>query len=289
MNRTRSWLFVPADSPRKIEKALTLTVDNIILDLEDAVLPTARPAARALVAETLARYPNHYNKLCVRINPWDSEDALHDLRAMGDALPAMIMLPKVNSGSDLVELDAALSRFERENGDELAKTKVIALVTETAAMTATLPAMSAPPKRVIALTWGGEDLSAEIGAMTNKDDNGHWLPVFEYARVQCLLAAKRFGLLAIDTIFSDFKNTQGMVAHSKAAIRDGFDGLMAIHPQQVDSIHGAFHPSTEDIAQAQAIVAAFETQENAGAVQLDGRMLDRPHLVQARKILDRAD
>lgn len=283
MSQFRSWLFVPGDSEKKIQKALTLNADVIILDLEDAVLPNARTEARLIVSSVVKQQTS----ICVRINPWQTDDAKQDLAALAYNLPAIIMQPKVMGAKDLFDLDAYLSDSENKAGRATGSTKVIALVTETAAMTAALPTLDTIPERVIGLTWGGEDLSAELGATTNKNERGEWLPTFEFARTQTLLAAKRHGVLAIDTLCSDFRSTEIMTTHNEAAVRDGFDGVLAIHPAQVPIIHDVYHPSDSMLAHAEAVLAAFEKAPTAGAVQLNGQMLDRPHLKQARKILAR--
>ncbi|MEL7297426.1 MAG: CoA ester lyase [Pseudomonadota bacterium] len=288
MTRSRSWLFVPGDDPRKIGKALAGPADRVILDLEDAVAPTKRAGARALVADTIAALATeNRERVCVRINPWQEDAANDDLQALKATLPASIMLPKVRSIDDLRAVDSILSQLESDTGQPT--TKVIALVTETVSMTATMPAMPSPPKRVAALTWGGEDLSAALGASANKFADGRWLPTFEFARVQCLLAAKRFGLHAIDTLYTDFRDGEGMQQHANAALRDGFDGVLAIHPAQIDPIHSAFTPDAASVAHARRIVAAFAANPDSGALQLDGRMIDRPHLIQAQKILNRLE
>ena len=289
MPRSRSWLFVPGDSERKIDKAIASDADRIIIDLEDAIAPTRRDEARALVSRVLTETGGNDERLCIRINPLDSDDAGLDLEALAGRLPPTIMLPKVRDDDDLIACDRLLSELEHNGGRPKNSVGVIALVTETVSMTATLPAMQRPPERVSALTWGGEDLSAALGTSANKDEHGAWLPVFSYARTQCLLAAKRFDLAAIDTLYSDFRDEAGMARHASAALRDGFDGVLSIHPAQISPIHAAYRPDTETVAWANAVIAAFDATPGAGVAQLDGKMLDRPHLTQARKILERLE
>ncbi|MEM7763832.1 MAG: CoA ester lyase [Pseudomonadota bacterium] len=286
MTRARSWLFVPGDDTHKIGKALAGPADRIILDLEDAVAPANRAVARESVANTInGLTAKDWARVCVRINPWQEDTAKDDLQAMRTRLPASIMLPKIAGIDDLRAVDAALSEVEQDTAQSM--TDVIALVTETVSMTATLSIMPPPPKRVSALTWGGEDLSAALGASANKYANGRWLPTFEFARVQCLLTAKRFGLHAIDTLYTNFRDTDGMRRHADEALRDGFDGVLAVHPAQLDPIHAAFTPDAASLEHARRVVAAFAAHPDAGALQLDGKMIDRPHLIQAQKILDR--
>ncbi|MEN7343101.1 MAG: CoA ester lyase [Pseudomonadota bacterium] len=289
MPKSRSWLFVPGDSERKINKAIASDADKVIIDLEDAVASSNRDVARRLVRELLSQSEIADKRLCIRINPLDSNEAHRDLAALDGALPAAIMLPKIRSDADLVDGDQRIRDLERRNNVTEDSVDVVALVTETPSMTATLPTMQPPPARVRALTWGGEDLSAALGASANKDEDGRWLPIYEYARTQCLLAAKRFGLLAIDTLFSDFRDTVGLEAHAGAALRDGFDGILAIHPAQLEPIHTAYTPDHETLRWAQSVIRAFDASPDAGVVQLNGKMLDQPHLVQAKKILDRSD
>ena len=284
--RARSWLFVPGDSERKLAKALTSTADVVIYDLEDAVQPARKDAARDLVSAQLQR--SVPATVCVRINPIDTPDALDDLKAIEPALPALIMQPKVLSATCVNELAARLGRIDGKADDDPGATGIVALVTETAEMALGLPAVSRWNPRVRALTWGAEDLSAVLGATRTRDAQGRWLGLFEMARNQTLLAARAAGVLAIDTLYADFRDSSGLAAHADAACRDGFDGVMAIHPAQVMPIHEAFTPDAATLEHAKRVLGAFDAEPGAGAVQLDGRMLDRPHRVLAEKILARA-
>lgn len=283
----RSLLFVPGDSDRKIAKVAESDADIIIFDLEDAVVPQARPDARRRVHDAVqARTTSH--ALCVRINPMDSDDADDDLNAVMPALPDYIMLPKVRSVADLDALAARIDALEAAHDGASGHTRIIALMTETPQMTLNLPTVTALHKRVAALTWGGEDLAAELGANDNKDADGHWTFTFQLARSYCLLAARACGIRALDTLYTNFRDAEGIRAHAALARRDGFDGVLAIHPAQIAPINDAFTPSTDDIEQAQAIVDAFANAPGLGTVQLDGRMLDKPHLRLAEDILQRA-
>lgn len=289
MQRCRSLLFVPADSDRKIEKSATSGADIVIYDLEDAVLPEQRDAARHRVVSALSSPTLGDYQRCVRINPINTVEARADLEAIMPAAPALIMLPKIRSAADINILAIALKELESRCGLVDGSTRIIALMTETASMTLALPTLENIDPRVIAMTWGGEDLSAALGAMTNKDSDGHWTFTYQLARTQCLLAARSAGVMAIDTLFSDFRNSDGLTEHTYQARRDGFDGVLAIHPAQVEIINAGFIPSDAEIRHAQQVVDAFSQQPGAGAVQLDGVMLDRPHLTQAERILARAN
>ncbi|MEO0949842.1 MAG: CoA ester lyase [Pseudomonadota bacterium] len=282
----RSLLFVPGDSERKLVKVADSDADLVIFDLEDAVLPDRREAARALVATALTAPSTPQRG--VRINPVDTSDWTHDLGAVMPAAPAFVMQPKVRSVADIATLDATISVLEHKHGIAPGSTRIIALVTETPQMLLALPTVAALPQRVAALTWGGEDLSAALGASTHHDEAGSWIATYQLARSLTLVAARACSVLAIDTLHADFRDLDGLATVAGEARRDGFDGMMAIHPAQVPVINDAFTPSAEELAHARRVVAAFESHPNAGAVQLDGRMLDRPHLALAHRLLQRA-
>lgn len=282
----RSLLFVPGDSERKLAKVAESNADLVIFDLEDAVLPDRREAARSLVATALNAPAKP--AVGVRINPVDTRDWTHDLAAVMPAAPAFVMQPKVRCAADIATLDATIATLEHEHGITSGSTRIIALVTETPQMLLALPTVTALPKRVAALTWGGEDLSAALGASAHHDPAGNWIATYQLARSLTLVAARACGVMAIDTLHADFRDLDGLSNVAGEARRDGFDGMMAIHPAQVPVINAAFTPSAEELEHAQRVVAAFEAQPRAGAVQLDGRMLDRPHLAQARRLLSRS-
>ncbi|MEO0616709.1 MAG: CoA ester lyase [Pseudomonadota bacterium] len=279
----RSLLFVPGDSERKLAKVADSDADLVIFDLEDAVLPDRREAARALVATALAT-PSKPQR-GVRINPVDTSDWTHDLAAVMPAAPAFVMQPKVRSVADVATLDATISALEHKHGIAPGSTRIIALMTETPQMLLALPTVTSLPKRVAALTWGGEDLSAALGASTHHDAAGNWIATYQLARSLTLVAARACGVLAIDTLHADFRDLEGLETVAGEARRDGFDGMMAIHPAQVPVINDAFTPSEEELAHARRVVAAFDAAPEAGVVQLDGRMLDRPHLANAQRLL----
>ena len=272
----RSFLFVPGDRPERMEKALGLGADALILDLEDSVAPAAKPAARRHVAAFLAAHPEA--KLWVRVNPLDGEENEKDLDAILAGRPDGIVLPKAEGGASV---DALVRRLtERGN----ATAQVMAIATETPAAIFGLGSY-AGAKRLAALTWGAEDLPAAIGAATSREADGRFTPPYEIARSLTLFGAAAAGVAPIETVYPDFRDLDGLAAYAARARRDGFTGMMAIHPAQVPVINAAFTPGEAEIAHAEAVVAAFEANPGAGALSLDGKMIDRPHLIQARRIL----
>ncbi len=281
---SRSLLFVPADSERKMEKATGTRADALILDLEDSVTASARPAARALAAAFLQGRDDTW----VRINPIDTGDAVADLEAVLPAAPRGIMLPKPRSAADVIDLASRLDALEAVHDLPAGSTKIIALCTERPEALFTLHGYIGATPRLEALSWGAEDLGAAVGASANRNEEGAWLPQFEMARSLCLFAAAAAGVMAIDTVFTNFRDAEGLAAYAATARRDGFAGMLAIHPDQVDIINEAFTPTDEEIRHAKRIVAAFDAAPGSGTVGLDGRMIDRPHLVQAKRLLDRA-
>jgi len=277
----RSFLFVPGDSERKIEKSRESAADAIILDLEDAVLESARAGARELCAATLAERDN----IWVRINPLDSEDADLDLEAVMPSSPDGIVLPKPESAADAVELAARLDELEEQHGLEVGSTKILPLCTERPEALFSLGGYVGATARLYGLSWGAEDLAAAVGATTNKDENGEWLPPYEMARSMCLFAAASAGVAAIDTIFAEFRDLEGLKQAANHARRDGFSGMLAIHPAQVEIINASFTPTANELAHAEEILSLFADNPDAGALSLDGKMIDRPHVVQAERIV----
>jgi citrate lyase subunit beta/citryl-CoA lyase len=278
---SRSFLFVPADSERKLEKAGGAGADALILDLEDAVAAEARPKARQLAAEYLQGRDNTW----VRINPIDTGDSIVDLEAVMAAAPAGIVLPKPRSAADAITLSARLDTLEAKHDIEPGSTRIMALCTEHPEALFTLHSYKGATERLYGLSWGAEDLAAAVGASTNRDDGGNWLPQFEMARSLCLFAAAAAEVAAIDTVFTDFRNAQGLLRYATQAKRDGFSGMLAIHPAQVDVINAAFQPTVEEVERAASIIRLFDESPGAGTLSLDGKMIDRPHLVQARRLL----
>ena len=284
----RSWLFIPGDSDKKLGKADGSTADALVLDLEDSVAPEAKPVARDKVLAHLSARPKGARKplLYVRINPI-GEGALEDLAAIMPGAPDGIMIPKTTCADDVRVLSLWLDAFEAAHGIEAGTTRVLPVATETAAGTMKLMEFAdLPLPRLIGLTWGAEDLSAAIGASTNLDPaTGEWALVYRLARVQVLLAAKAAGVAAIDTLYVDFRDDTGLRKASSRAAGEGFSGRVAIHPAQVDPINDAFAPSEDAVSHARRVIAAFDASPGAGTVGLDGKMIDIPHLKQARHVL----
>jgi len=278
---TRSFLFVPADSERKMRKAGSVGADALILDLEDSVAADARPEARLMAREYLAGKDNVW----VRINPMDTDDAKADLVGVMPSAPAGIVLPKPRSAGATIELDEALSGLEASHGIEAGSTRILALCTEHPEALFTLNSYIGATPRLAGLSWGAEDLAAAVGATNNRDEDGNWLPTYEMARSFCLLAAAASEVAAFDTVFTDFKNSEGLRRYASNARRDGFSGMLAIHPEQVDLINEAFVPTAEEIQHAARVVELFEEDPEMGTIGMDGKMVDRPHYVQALRLL----
>ena len=268
----RSLLFVPGDRPERMDKALGLGADALILDLEDAVAPSARPAAREAVAAMLAR-PRTV-PLFVRVNPLDSGLVDDDLAAVLPGAPDGIVLPKAEGGASVAALAARLT------GD----TRILAIATETPAAIFALGSYAGASERLMGLTWGAEDLPAAIGATAREADGSYTAP-YQLARSLTVFGAHAAGVAAIETVYPDFRDPDGLAAYAARGRRDGFTGMMAIHPAQVPVINAAFSPSREELARARAVVALFAANPGAGALSLDGRMVDAPHLKAARRVL----
>jgi len=286
----RSWLFVPGDSQAKLDKAPTCGADVVIVDLEDAVAPPAKPHARIMTKgwlERQARQPGGPARW-VRINPLDTQLWREDLAAVMPGRPEGIVVPKAAGPEQLQALAGELSAHEQRNGIATGATRIMPLVSETpAAALAIAGYASAGLPRLAGLTWGAEDLSAAIGASRKRDARGYWMDAFRYVRAQVLLTAHARGVLAIDTLHAEFRDIEGLERIAAESYSEGFSGMLAIHPSQVPVINEAFTPGEEEIARARAIVNAFSANPGAGALQLDGRMIDQPHLDQARKLLER--
>ena len=283
----RSWLFAPGDSQKKMEKAVAGPADIVVFDLEDAVAPAEKPAARKLIAEFLAARETGRERLWVRVNPLDGPHTLADLAAVMPGRPGGIMLPKVYGRADVERLDNYLSALEAAHGIELGATKVIVLVTETAeAMFHTGDYKGAP--RVVALSWGAEDLADSLGASSNRNPDGSYSFIYELARSLCLLGAATAGVAAIETIQGDFRDLEGLRARAEKVRRDGYRGMLAIHPAQVEVINAAFTPTEDEIAAAKEIVDLFAANPGVGAIGYKGAMLDRPHLARAQLLLKQA-
>jgi citrate lyase subunit beta/citryl-CoA lyase len=281
----RSWLFAPGDSEKKMEKAAAGAADIAIFDLEDAVTEDEKPKARALISEFLTAQPKEdRGRLWVRVNPLDGPHTLADLAAVLPARPGGIMLPKSRGRADVELLDHYLSALEVSAGIEQGSTKVIGLVTETAeAMFTTGDYKGAP--RMVAMTWGAEDLADSVGASDNRGPDGGYGFTFELARSLCLLGAAAAGVAAVDTIHGDFRDLEGLRRRAERVRRDGYRGMLAIHPTQVEVINAAFAPTAEELAAAQEIVDLFAAHPGVGAIGHKGAMFDRPHLARAQALL----
>jgi citrate lyase subunit beta/citryl-CoA lyase len=281
----RSYLFVPADSERKMKKASDVGADALILDLEDSVAPESRPAARELSRDYLVDRAGVW----VRINALASEDAVADLKAIMPSAPTGIVLPKSRGADDVLRLAAMLDTLERTHGIEAGHTRILPICTETPDALFTLGSYAGCSPRLAAMSWGAEDLSAAVGASAKRNDNGDWLPPYELARSLCLFGAAAAEVAAIDTVYTDFGDEKGLANYAANARRDGFSGMLAIHPEQVDVINRAFVPTTAELERAKRIVALFAENPGAGTLGMDGEMIDRPHLVQAERILQLAN
>jgi citrate lyase subunit beta/citryl-CoA lyase len=275
MTQPRSWLFVPADSERKVEKALESEADAIIFDLEDSVVPAQKAAARDILRGLPKRSGGP--EWWVRVNPVGSEFHKDDLHLIGVADIHGIVLPKAESGADV-------TRLAHRTGN----IPIHAIVTETAASLFGLLSYRDPNSPLAAMSWGAEDLSAALGASSKYDEDGELSFTYKLARSLCLAGAVAAGVQPVDGVFADFRDDEGLRDEAEAARREGFTGKLAIHPAQVPVINAAFTPSDEDVRHAEEIVAAFEAHPTAGTLSVGGKMVDRPHLVQARRVLERA-
>lgn len=282
----RSFLFVPGDSEKKLVRGKDSGADALILDLEDSVAPARKALARDMVAGYLARHqagPQNW----VRINPLD-EGGVPDLAGIVRPGLAGIMLPKIGGVADVIHLGHILDVMEAREGLVAGSVRILPVATETARAPFGLAGFAdAVLPRLLGLTWGAEDLSTALGATTNQDETGAWAFTYRMVRSMCLLAAKAAGVEPIETLYADFRDPEGLLASCAAAAREGFTGRIAIHPAQVAGINQAFSPSEADVAHARRVTAAFAALPDVGTVGLDGRMLDIPHLKQARNVLAR--
>jgi citrate lyase subunit beta/citryl-CoA lyase len=281
----RSLLFVPADSEKKLAKAKSSPADALILDIEDSVAPENRVRARGLAREFL----NDRNRqsIWVRINPVGSSDFVADMEAVVPGAPAGLVVPKPDGPQDLLTLDAHLITLETKAGLAHRSIALLPVATETPTAVLSLQDYRSPPPRLVAMSWGAEDLSAALGAAANRDEQGEFLFVHKMVRAMVLIAAKAAGVEAIETLHADFRDAKGLERAARLAQREGFSGMLAIHPDQVEPINAAFTPSAADVEHAKRVVAAFAN--GAGVASLDGKMLDQPHLKQARHVLALAE
>jgi citrate lyase subunit beta/citryl-CoA lyase len=282
----RSFLFVPGDSERKMAKAATSVAHALVLDLEDSVAADRLPEARQIVREFLQAHPDRSRQqIWVRINPIDGDKALADLAAVVGGAPDGLLLPKCGSGAEVKRLAHYLTALECREGVAAESIRIVPVATETAGSMFELGSYRGCGPRLHGLTWGAEDLATAVGATTNRADDGSYAFTFQLARSLCLLGSKAAGVHPIDTIFANFRDPEALRHEVRRARQDGFTAKFAIHPDQLALINEGFRPSDLELEQARAIVAAFQAQEGSGAVQLDGKMLDKPHLTQALQIL----
>jgi citrate lyase subunit beta/citryl-CoA lyase len=283
----RSFLFVPGDSERKQAKAVDSHADALLLDLEDSVAVPQLPAARQRVCELLTARPDRSKQqLWVRVNALSSGLLLQDLVAVFPGAPDGLVLPKVVIPADITEVGHYLTALEARAGRAPGATKLLVIATETPQAVLNLNSYTAH-ERILGLTWGSEDLSAAMGVTRKTDQQGALTFTFQMARSLCVMTSTALGVQPIDGVYVDFRDTAGLQREAEEARRDGFTGKLAIHPDQVAPINAAFTPSPAEIEWAQRVVAAFSQTPAAGVVSLDGKMLDKPHLLQARRILDR--
>jgi citrate lyase subunit beta/citryl-CoA lyase len=283
-------LFVPADSERKLAKSVASTADVLILDLEDAVAEARKPVARAMAAEFIAAHAaTIHARLFVRINPLDTALAMPDLAAVTVPGLAGILLPKTRGTADIVQLGHGLDALEPRAGLAAGSVKIVPVATETPQALLNMQGFcSTPMPRLAGVTWGAEDLSAAVGAVANRDEDGAYSPLYDWAASLCLAAAAAAGVPPIDTVHTDFKDAAGLERACRASRRRGFRGRIAIHPDQVDTINACYSPSSAELAHARRIVDAFAANPEAGTLSIDGQMVDKPHLTQALRTLDAA-
>ncbi len=285
--RMRSWLFAPGDSEKKMGKAIASDADIALLDLEDSVVPARKAEAREMVAAAITGAANKA-RVWVRVNPLSGGLTQADLDAVIGAGPGGIFLPKAEGGRDVETLDAMLTACEQAAGIASGSTKVAALVTETAAAmftTGTYDRALPAQRRLVAMSWGAEDLSSELGAREQRGPDGEYTHVYEMARSLCLVGAVKAGVAPIETVQPEFRDLEALERRARSVRASGYRGMLAIHPAQIAPINAAFTPSAEELAHARAIVQAFADNPNAGTVAMDGNMLDRPHLALAERLL----
>ncbi|MEM8982877.1 MAG: CoA ester lyase [Pseudomonadota bacterium] len=273
----RSWLFVPGDDERKLAKVAASDADAVIIDLEDAVAAGRKEAARALTDALLRDDAARHRQTWVRVNALGSRWHNDDVAMLQAAIPDGFVVPKVNDSDELTALAERLDL------------PLLPLTTETPRGVQALTRYSDLPRTIVGLSWGAEDLAAELGATTNRDEHGQWLAPFALARSWCLLAARANGVAPIDTVYTDLRDSNGLLAYAAQSRQLGFDGMLAIHPRQVPLIHAGFRPEPAEIEHARAVLEAFNAADDTGVAVLEGRMLDEPHRRQALRLLALAD
>ena len=283
--RLRSLLFVPGDSERKFAKAKTVGADALIFDLEDSVAPPQKAAARQMAAAWLDDAASREWAAFVRVNALDTGLTLDDLAAVVKPGLDALLIPKANGADDVSRFGYYLDALETKAGIPLGTVKIAVVATETAKAMFALGAYAPPHPRLVALTWGAEDLAAAVGATDNKELDGAWTFPFQIARAQCLFGATAAEVLPLDTLYADFRDAEGLERECRRSRRDGFLGRIAIHPDQVATINRCYAPTEAEIAHARRIVVAFADNPSAGTLGIDGKMVDIPHLKAAQKTL----
>jgi len=295
--KMRSWLFAPGDSEKKMGKAVSgadgVRADIALLDLEDSVTPANKPAARQMVAGMLETVPEAERaRIWVRINPLDTPDAAMDLAAIIPARPGGILLPKAEGAAHITQLHHYLTALEAAHSIASGTTLIMALVTETAAAmfrTGDYAGEYPGKGRLVAMSWGAEDLSSALGASVQRRADGEYAHTYEMARSLCLVGAVAAGVAPVETVQPEFRDLEALGERARAMRSAGFRGMLAIHPAQIGPINTAFTPSEGEIAHAKAVVKAFADNPGAGTIAIDGAMLDRPHLALAQRLLAEAD
>ncbi|MBT6313661.1 MAG: CoA ester lyase [Alphaproteobacteria bacterium] len=291
MDPLRCFLFVPADSERKYQKASGTAADALILDLEDSVNQDNLPQARQMAHDYLlqSRDKPRPQSLWVRINPLDTDLSLVDLAAVMGGSPDGIILPKTFSAAEAIKLDHMLSALEARENIQVGRTKILVVATETARSLFTMDSFVSASDRIYGMTWGAEDLSAALGAFTNQMEDSGYEDVYRLARSLCLAACKAAETEPVDSVYPNFRDLDGLFKEALQGRKTGFTGKVAIHPDQVDVINSAFAPTEAEIAFAHRVIDAFKDKGGSGTVGMDGKMLDMPHLKQARTVLAMAE
>ena len=283
----RSAIFIPGSNPKMLSKADSLDADLILFDLEDAVHESQKEVARDLVTEFLNQERSARKLFGVRVNALDSQYLRADLRRVLPAKPDLVLLPKVESGEQLEQIDELIETVEIEESLAVGSIKLMILTAETPGSLFRFDSLKNVSNRLVGMTWGPEDLASELGAKQGRDQSGRWLPPFQLAQTLCLAKASDLGVQAIDTVMANFKDLDGLRDECLASKELGFTGKLAIHPAQLDTINAVFSPSEQEIDFARRVVALFRSNPDAGALQLDGAMVDIPHLRSAERLLQR--
>ena len=282
--KLRSLLFVPGDSEKKAVKAAACGADALIFDLEDSVALERKDVGREVTAALVTTATRDWS-LLVRVNPFDSGRTAGDLEAVVRPGLDAIMLPKAEGGEDVARLAAELDRCEKRAGMAAGSVGIVVIATETPSAVFALSSYRPAHSRLTALTWGAEDLAAALGATTNRDESGEWTEPYAHVRTLALLAARAAGVAPVDTLHADFRDLEGLERDCRRSRRDGFVGRLAIHPGQVETINRCYTPSLAEIEWARRIIDAFAADPDAGTLGIDGKMIDRPHLLAARNTL----